>query len=91
MGISIQNLTFGFNEKLLFENMFLELGGESPVVILGASGCGKTTLLRLMAGLLRPQEGCVKTEGKASFVFQESRLLPWYTVLENVILPIERT
>ncbi|MDR2760006.1 MAG: hypothetical protein LBB78_11575, partial [Spirochaetaceae bacterium] len=41
--------------------------------------------------LLRPQEGCVKTEGKASFVFQESRLLPWYTVLENVILPIERT
>jgi NitT/TauT family transport system ATP-binding protein len=91
VGISIQNLTFGFSEKFLFKNMSLELGEESPVVILGVSGCGKTTLLRLMAGLLRPQEGCVKTGGKASFVFQESRLLPWYTVLENVILPIERT
>jgi NitT/TauT family transport system ATP-binding protein len=92
VGISIQNLSFGFNEKLLFKNMSLELGEEeSPVVILGASGCGKTTLLRLMAGLLRPQEGWVKTGGKASFVFQENRLLPWYTVLENVSLPIERT
>jgi NitT/TauT family transport system ATP-binding protein len=61
--------------------------------LLGASGCGKTTLLRLMAGLLKPlaaePEGLVERSGDVSFVFQEHRLLPWYTVLENVSLPIE--
>jgi NitT/TauT family transport system ATP-binding protein len=61
--------------------------------LLGASGCGKTTLLRLMAGLLKPLAaepgGAIERSGDVSFVFQEHRLLPWYTVLENVSLPIE--
>jgi NitT/TauT family transport system ATP-binding protein len=60
-------------------------------VLLGASGCGKTTLLRLMAGLLKPSAGRIERSGDVSFVFQESRLLPWQTVLENVSLPIERS
>jgi NitT/TauT family transport system ATP-binding protein len=62
--------------------------------LLGGSGCGKTTLLRLMAGLLKPSgadpDNVVVRDGEVSFVFQESRLLPWLTVLENVGLPIER-
>jgi NitT/TauT family transport system ATP-binding protein len=61
--------------------------------LLGASGCGKTTLLRLVAGLLKPQgadpDSVIARSGDVSFVFQESRLLPWYTVLENVSLPVE--
>jgi NitT/TauT family transport system ATP-binding protein len=64
-------------------------------VLLGASGCGKTTLLRLMAGLLEPSgadpDSVVVRDGEVSFVFQESRLLPWRTVLENVSLPLERS
>ncbi|WP_010259169.1 ABC transporter ATP-binding protein [Treponema primitia] len=91
MSLSIRNISFGFTEKPLFKNMSLELGEESPVAILGSSGCGKTTLLRLMAGLLRPEVGSVEIGGKASFVFQENRLLPWYTALENISLPIEGT
>jgi NitT/TauT family transport system ATP-binding protein len=58
---------------------------------LGVSGCGKTTLLRLIAGLLAPSAGRIDRSGDVSFVFQESRLLPWQTVLENVSLPIERS
>jgi NitT/TauT family transport system ATP-binding protein len=96
VNISIRNLRFGFTEKPLFDNFSLDLD-EGPTALLGASGCGKTTLLRLMAGLLQPgfpgnggNPGTVERGGSAvSFVFQESRLLPWYTALENVSLPIE--
>ncbi|MDR0387594.1 MAG: ATP-binding cassette domain-containing protein [Treponema sp.] len=100
--LAVKNLTFGFGDTPLFENFSLDLGSESPAVILGPSGCGKTTLLRLLAGLLKPNSGARKGEGvfapvsiveaapSASFVFQEPRLLPWMNALDNVILPIKR-
>ncbi len=61
------------------------------VSFLGPSGCGKSTLLRMIAGLERPSRGTVVIEPatRISFVFQESQLLPWRTVLENVRLPLE--
>jgi NitT/TauT family transport system ATP-binding protein len=91
MIISIKNLSFGFSEKPIFQNFSLDLDDRGPTALLGASGCGKTTLLRLIAGLLKPQDpnSVIERGGDVSFVFQESRLLPWYTVLENVGLPIE--
>lgn len=58
-------------------------------VILGRSGCGKTTLLRVMAGLERLDSGSVKMGvGKVGMVFQEPRLMPWLSVRENVELVI---
>jgi NitT/TauT family transport system ATP-binding protein len=95
MSISIKNLSFGFGEKLLFNNFSLDIDDRGPTALLGSSGCGKTTLLRLMAGLLKPSgadpDSVVERDGDVSFVFQESRLLPWHTVLENVGLPLERS
>ena len=85
--ISIRGLDFAFaQEKPVFKNLNLELD-QGPVVILGPSGCGKTTLLRLMAGLLKPDSGTISTAA-ASMVFQEPRLLPWKTALENTSLPL---
>ena len=62
------------------------------VALVGASGCGKTTLLRLVAGLMEPRAGSVQingqppvaARGKTAFVFQEPALLPWRTVAANV-------
>lgn len=63
---------------------------------LGPSGCGKTTLLRLLAGLEAPSKGRVEifgqvphqSHGQIGFVFQNPELLPWQTVLGNVLLPL---
>lgn len=64
--------------------------------LIGRSGCGKTTLLKLAAGLLLPQSGAVALQGvpvtgpnpNMGFVFQTPTLLDWLTVLDNVLLPI---
>ncbi len=67
------------------------------VAVVGQSGCGKSTLLRIIAGLLRPSEGSVLVDGAGvnrprrdvAIMFQRSALLPWRSVLANVMLPVE--
>lgn len=70
---------------------------EQFVCILGPSGSGKSTLLRVLSGLLTPTTGQVHFFGKAvtgprrgvGFVFQKANLMPWRTVLQNIMLPLE--
>jgi NitT/TauT family transport system ATP-binding protein len=65
----------------------LEVGPAETVAILGPSGIGKTTLLRIVAGLERPEAGGVEGAGRVAMVFQEPTLLPWRTVRQNIAIP----
>lgn len=61
------------------------------VCVLGASGCGKSTMLHLIAGLEAPSAGEVTVDGRVALMFQESALLPWRTAVGNVELALELT
>ena len=87
----------GAGEIRALEAVDLGIREGEFVSILGESGCGKTTLLRITAGLIEPTSGRVTLDGTAvtkprremGFVFQQSVLLDWRTVMENVLLPVE--
>lgn len=78
------SLSKSFGDKKVLSALSLEAHGL--VGISGPSGAGKTTLLRIIAGLEKADTGCVSDAGKVSFCFQEPRLLPWKTALENAAI-----
>ena len=82
--LEISHLTKRFGEKTLFEDLDLTL--TAPAVLWAPSGWGKTTLLRILMGLETPTSGTVQGVGKVSAVFQEDRLCPQLTAVENVAL-----
>lgn len=90
----LKNLSKSYEERSIFKNIDLEIKNCEITVVLGKSGCGKTTLMRILSGLDKDitgevgfyDEREVKVEGKYGFVFQESRLLPWFNVEENICI-----
>jgi sulfonate transport system ATP-binding protein len=73
---------------LALEGISLEARRGEFVCLVGASGCGKTTLLNLIAGLDTPTSGEIAINGRASLLFQEAALFPWLTAAGNVELPL---
>jgi NitT/TauT family transport system ATP-binding protein len=75
----------------------LDVGDGEFVAVVGRSGCGKSTMLRLLAGLLPASAGDITVSGEAvtrprrdiAMMFQRPALLPWRTVLDNVLLPVQ--
>lgn len=66
----------------------LEMADQGITVVLGRSGCGKTTLLRLVAGLEEADAGSIERNGQVGVIFQEPRLMPWLTVEKNILFGV---
>jgi NitT/TauT family transport system ATP-binding protein len=87
--ITFQNVSKAFDSLKVLSAVSLHVGAGEIVGIVGPSGSGKSTILKLITGILAPDEGTVTVSaGAVGYVFQEPRLLPWRTALDNVAGPL---
>jgi NitT/TauT family transport system ATP-binding protein len=100
--ISLAGVTKRFNTRanesvLALDEIALDVQRNQFVTVVGPSGCGKSTLLKVISGIIPPTEGAVRFDGKPltkpsrqiGMVFQRPVLLPWRSVVENILFPIE--
>ncbi|MBQ1632571.1 MAG: ABC transporter ATP-binding protein [Clostridia bacterium] len=90
--IEIRHLSVTLGDKTVFSDYSVSLPDAGVVLVTGESGIGKTTLLRILCGLIKPESGTIEglDRRKISVVFQEPRLLERLTALENVALVTDR-
>ena len=79
----IDNVNIKFDNKIIYENFSIDFEDNKINCIVGASGCGKTTLLNYICDYL------LKNNIKVSYVFQEDRLIPWKSIFDNLRLVIK--
>ncbi|GAX45576.1 ABC transporter-like protein [Tolypothrix sp. NIES-4075] len=100
MHLKLQGLRKSFGGKTVLQDVSLDIQPGEFVAIVGRSGCGKSTMLRLVAGLDAPSAGDVLLNNKIShhrinpsirMMFQDARLLPWERVLANVELGLSHS
>ncbi|WP_320199628.1 ABC transporter ATP-binding protein [Agrobacterium sp. rho-13.3] len=92
--VSIDSVTMSFGSFVAVENVNLTVADGEFLAIVGPTGCGKSTILNAIAGLLKPSHGTVSIDGRTvngvnddiGYLFQQDALLPWKTALENVEL-----
>lgn len=94
--ITLDHVAFGYEGRTIVQDISLELRPGEVTCLLGASGCGKTTLLKLIAGLVQPVAGAIHTDiarpsRHIGFMPQSGALLPWRNVFENIALGFELT
>jgi sulfonate transport system ATP-binding protein len=89
--LGLRGLGKSFGPRVVLDALTLQVPAGQFLAVVGRSGCGKTTLLRLLAGLERPSAGALELDGEVAvaaadvrMVFQEARLLPWRSVARNV-------
>ncbi|MDD9954238.1 MAG: ATP-binding cassette domain-containing protein [Candidatus Woesearchaeota archaeon] len=90
MILTVSHIMKRFQNPVLEDVSFSVRKGEF-LVLFGPNGCGKTTLLHIIAGVMQPDSGSVRCPKKIGFVFQNYRdaLFPWKTNLENIAFPLE--
>ena len=90
--VAVEGLTMAFGDYVAVRDVNLQVGDGEFLAIVGPTGCGKSTILNAIAGLLSPSEGGVAiggapvagVQGKIGYLFQQEALMPWKTALENV-------
>jgi sulfonate transport system ATP-binding protein len=87
--VTVTNLQRAYGDRVVIEKLNLHIERGEFVALLGESGCGKTTLLRALAGLDPIQGGRIVAPRRPAVVFQEHRLLPWDTLWRNVSLGLQ--
>jgi NitT/TauT family transport system ATP-binding protein len=95
--LTIRNLSAVFPDNngglRALEDVTFDVHPREFVCVLGPSGSGKTTLLRILAGLVPPTSGSFRfghgEQPSTGMVFQQANLMPWRTVIENIMLPLE--
>jgi NitT/TauT family transport system ATP-binding protein len=96
--LRVQKLWKAYGEQTVLENLNFEIAAREFVTIVGASGCGKTTFLRMLLGVERPSRGQILLDGEPlpaepgpqrGIVFQRYALFPNLTVMEHLLLPQE--
>jgi sulfonate transport system ATP-binding protein len=88
--LEVRGLHRAFGPRVVLDGLDLTIGPGEFVALLGRSGSGKSTLLRVLAGLDSVPDGVAKLPAKRAVVFQEPRLLPWKTVVQNVALGLRQ-
>lgn len=90
--IILHQISKVYGSRTVLQNLDLTLDTGECTVILGKSGCGKTTLLRLLAGLEDPSSGTLERpqDLKLGMMFQEARLFPWLTCRQNIALGLPK-
>ncbi len=85
MLIKMQNLTKKFEDLEVIKGLNMEVNEDEIVSVIGPSGCGKSTFLNILSGIITDYDGEYESSNpKIGYVFQEDRLLPWMTVMENI-------
>ncbi len=92
MSLKIINISKEFNGKTVLNNFSAVIEPKGMTAFFGGSGCGKTTLLKIIMGLITPDSGLVEgIDGlKLAAVFQEDRLLEWATAADNVMFVMKK-
>ncbi len=86
--LRVNNVKKSFDGKKVLDRVFMEVNKGERVIIKGPNGIGKTTLLKIIAGIITPDEGSVEfyEKPKISFQFQNAVFLPWLSMKENLAL-----
>ena len=89
--IECSNLYLSFEGRVILNKVSFSLPDAGIFALMGSSGIGKSSLLKILSGLLAPDSGTIRglDNLRVGIMFQEDRLLPWHTALKNVMLAME--
>lgn len=91
-GLVFESLNLSLRSQTLLRDLSLNVAESEVVTVMGPSGAGKTTLLRAVAGMVKPTGGRIeRPRGRLAMIFQDPRLLPWRSAIQNVEVVLDPT